>query len=159
MSNLLGCHPTFLDNENVWLLWENCQYFQMCEMVMGTPHCVDAGVGTPCNSCICVRQLCLIWRHVRMIFCFLMEPNDCHIKIPWLNRVQFVTLCVCPHVLPWQAERVKPETLPPRGCSADKLPNTASLAAACNCGAVNPGYVVNWDSKGTTWSDSLSLTH
>jgi hypothetical protein len=36
----------------------------------------------------------------------------------------------------------KPETLPPRGCSTDKLQkNTASLAAACNVGAVGPDYL------------------
>jgi hypothetical protein len=35
-----------------------------------------------------------------------------------------------------------PEALLPRGCSADKLTkNTASLAAACNSGAVGPGYL------------------
>jgi hypothetical protein len=82
VTHPLGCHARFLDNVIVSLLPENGPYFWMFEMIMGTPHCVQAGVRTPCNSYMCVRQLYLIWRHVNTISCFLMKQFPLKGELP-----------------------------------------------------------------------------
>jgi hypothetical protein len=44
VSHLLGCHATFPDNKNVWLLSENGYYLRTCDIPMGTIHCAEAGM-------------------------------------------------------------------------------------------------------------------
>jgi hypothetical protein len=107
VSHLLGCHATLHDNKNVWLLSENGYCFRMCDILMGTLLCAEAGIRTPCNCCTCVRQFCLIWMHVSMISCFLMELNDCHTRIPWLNWLQFffaVCWFLCLVMIRWKSK-------------------------------------------------------
>lgn len=78
MNYLLGCHGTFSDNENVWLLSEHAHSFRTNEMVMGTQHCVQAGVlGTLQYVDMCQADV-PIQRHVNIISSFLMELKDCH---------------------------------------------------------------------------------
>jgi hypothetical protein len=124
-----------------------------CDILMGTLHCAEAGMWTPCNNCMCVRKFCLIWMHVSIISCFLMEMNDCHTRIPCLNWMSFVVPCVGPYglvMIRWKGKSARNITIqslfcwqtPSRACSAEKLPkSTASLSLACTRGSVGPGYL------------------
>jgi hypothetical protein len=111
----------------LWHLSENGQSFQMCEMVTGTQHCVEADMGAPC-----VRQLCLILRNVSMTSCFLMELNGCHTGTHGCtecNYLSSVLVHTCCHDR-IRMYRRKAQGLRFRGCSDGKPPRkTASLAS------------------------------
>jgi hypothetical protein len=157
VSHLLGCHATFPDNKNVWLLSENGYYFQMCHIPMGTLHCAEAGMWTPCNSCTCVRQFCLIWMHVSMISCFLMGLNDCHTRIPWLNWLQFVMLCVGPYdlvMIRWKGKEARNITIQRLFCWQTHKEHSFTGCCMKQWCSESGLSVANWDCKGVTWSKS-----
>jgi hypothetical protein len=153
VSHLLGCHATFPDNKNVWLLSENDYYFRTCDILMDTLHCAAAGMRTPRNSCTSVRQFCLIWMHVRMISCFLMELNDCHTSIPWLHWLQFcyaVCWSICLVMIRWKGKETRNITIQRLFCL--HTPKEHSFTGCCMqqwCSG-SRFSVANWDCKGVT---------
>jgi hypothetical protein len=84
---------------NVPCPWKSLAFFKTWALLLnvwngnGHTSLCRSSVGTPCNRCTWVRQVCLIWRHISMISSFLMELRDCHTRTHVSLTAIYYALC------------------------------------------------------------------